>query len=74
MRLTSYQASSVFFNHCYSSNWTTDPYGVLEEGQIHFRSSQLITDPESGTHMDIITGPVLASTLVLCKVRPETCD
>ncbi|KAG2159654.1 RNA dependent RNA polymerase-domain-containing protein [Suillus bovinus] len=38
---------------------TTDPYGVLEEGQIHFRSSQLITDPESGTHIDIITGPVL---------------
>ncbi|KAG2122046.1 RNA dependent RNA polymerase-domain-containing protein [Suillus cothurnatus] len=36
-----------------------DPYGVLEEGQIHFRSSQLITDPESGTHMDIITGHVL---------------
>lgn len=36
-----------------------DPYGVLEEGQIHFRSSQLITDPESGTHMDTITGPVL---------------
>ncbi|KAG2350150.1 hypothetical protein BDR05DRAFT_480 [Suillus weaverae] len=36
-----------------------DPYGVLEEGQIHFRSSQLITDPESGTHVDIITGPVL---------------
>ncbi|KAG2045047.1 RNA dependent RNA polymerase-domain-containing protein [Suillus americanus] len=36
-----------------------DPYGVLEEGQIHFRSLQLITDPESGTRMDIITGPVL---------------
>ncbi|KAG2369519.1 RNA dependent RNA polymerase-domain-containing protein [Suillus spraguei] len=36
-----------------------DPYGVLEEGQIHFRSSQHITDPESGTHMDVITGPVL---------------
>ncbi|KAG1757774.1 RNA dependent RNA polymerase-domain-containing protein [Suillus lakei] len=38
-----------------------DPYGVLEEGQIHFRSSQLITDPESGTHMDIVTGSVLSS-------------
>lgn len=36
-----------------------DPYGVLEEGQIHFRSSRLITDPESGTYMDTITGPVL---------------
>ncbi|KAG2141030.1 RNA dependent RNA polymerase-domain-containing protein [Suillus clintonianus] len=36
-----------------------DPYGVLEEGQIHFRSSDLITDPESGTQMDIVTGSVL---------------
>ncbi|KAG1886291.1 RNA dependent RNA polymerase-domain-containing protein [Suillus subluteus] len=36
-----------------------DPYGVLEEGQIHFRSSELITDPESGTQMDTVTGPVL---------------
>ncbi|KAG2075104.1 hypothetical protein BDR04DRAFT_1091949 [Suillus decipiens] len=36
-----------------------DPYGVLEDGQIHFRSSQHITDPESGTQMDVITGPVL---------------
>ncbi|KAG1760381.1 RNA dependent RNA polymerase-domain-containing protein [Suillus occidentalis] len=40
-----------------------DPYDVLEEGQIHFRSSQLITDPESGTHMDIITGPVLVTAV-----------
>ncbi|KAG2089115.1 RNA-dependent RNA polymerase, partial [Suillus cothurnatus] len=36
-----------------------DPYGVLEEGQIYFRSSELITDPESGTQMDIVTGSVL---------------
>ncbi|KAG0704371.1 RNA dependent RNA polymerase-domain-containing protein [Suillus ampliporus] len=36
-----------------------DPYGVLEEGQVHFRSSELITDPESGTQMDIVTGSVL---------------
>ncbi|KAG0706616.1 RNA dependent RNA polymerase-domain-containing protein [Suillus ampliporus] len=36
-----------------------DPYGVLEEGQIHFRSSELITDPDSGTQMDIVTGSVL---------------
>ncbi|KAG1747654.1 RNA dependent RNA polymerase-domain-containing protein [Suillus lakei] len=36
-----------------------DPYGVLEEGQIHFRSSELITDPESGTQMDTVTGSVL---------------
>ncbi|KAG2154648.1 RNA dependent RNA polymerase-domain-containing protein [Suillus clintonianus] len=36
-----------------------DPYGVLEEGQIHFRSSQPIVDPESGTHMDIVIGSVL---------------
>ncbi|KAG1894573.1 uncharacterized protein F5891DRAFT_890383, partial [Suillus fuscotomentosus] len=36
-----------------------DPYGVLEEGQIYFRSSELITDPESRTQMDIVTGSVL---------------
>ncbi|KAG1840300.1 RNA dependent RNA polymerase-domain-containing protein [Suillus subalutaceus] len=36
-----------------------DPYGVLEEGEIHFRSSELITDPESGTQMDTVTGSVL---------------
>ncbi|OAX39662.1 hypothetical protein K503DRAFT_716030 [Rhizopogon vinicolor AM-OR11-026] len=36
-----------------------DPYGVLEEGQIHFRPSERITDPESGIQMDVITGSVL---------------
>ncbi|KAG1804334.1 RNA dependent RNA polymerase-domain-containing protein [Suillus variegatus] len=36
-----------------------DTYGVLEEGQIHFRSSELITDPESGARMNTVTGPVL---------------
>ncbi|KAG1795975.1 RNA dependent RNA polymerase-domain-containing protein, partial [Suillus plorans] len=36
-----------------------DPYGVLEEGQIHFRSSELIADPESGARMNTVTGPVL---------------
>ncbi|KAG2133611.1 RNA dependent RNA polymerase-domain-containing protein [Suillus bovinus] len=36
-----------------------DPYGVLEEGQIHFRSSELITDPESGAQMNTMTGSVL---------------
>ncbi|KAG2153597.1 RNA dependent RNA polymerase-domain-containing protein [Suillus bovinus] len=36
-----------------------DPYGVLEEGQIYFRSSELITDAESGTQIDTVTGSVL---------------
>lgn len=49
-----------------------DPYGVLEEGQIHFRPSERIIDPESGTQMDIITGSVLVRTLIFCGVRSET--
>ncbi|KAG1813878.1 RNA dependent RNA polymerase-domain-containing protein [Suillus subaureus] len=40
-----------------------DPYGVLEEGEIHFRSSELITDPESGTQMDTVTGSVLVTAI-----------
>ncbi|KAG2048054.1 hypothetical protein BDR06DRAFT_1013294 [Suillus hirtellus] len=46
-----------------SSQCTTvilvNSYGVLEEGQIYFRSSELITNPESGTQMDIVTSSVL---------------
>jgi hypothetical protein len=56
----------------FHSNLMTDPYGVLEEGQIHFRLSESIVDPESGTQMDIITGPVLVSILNCCNVHPET--
>ncbi|OJA08905.1 hypothetical protein AZE42_09170, partial [Rhizopogon vesiculosus] len=36
-----------------------EPYGVLEEGQTHFRPFERITDPESGIRMDIIIGSVL---------------
>ncbi|KAG9313859.1 RNA dependent RNA polymerase-domain-containing protein [Chiua virens] len=38
-----------------------DPYGVLEEGQIHFRSSELIISPSTGEQTDIIIGDVLIS-------------
>ncbi|KAF9236846.1 RNA dependent RNA polymerase-domain-containing protein [Melanogaster broomeanus] len=38
-----------------------DPYGVLEEGEIHFRSSEMITDPSTGAQTDTITGDVLVS-------------
>ncbi|KAF9225222.1 hypothetical protein BS17DRAFT_794858 [Gyrodon lividus] len=38
-----------------------DPYGVLEEGEIHFRSSEMITNPTTGAQSDIITGYVLVS-------------
>ncbi|KIJ13767.1 hypothetical protein PAXINDRAFT_135617 [Paxillus involutus ATCC 200175] len=38
-----------------------DPYGILEEGTIHFRSSQMITNPSTGVQSDIISGDVLVS-------------
>ncbi|KIJ57547.1 hypothetical protein HYDPIDRAFT_171642, partial [Hydnomerulius pinastri MD-312] len=38
-----------------------DPYGVLEEGEIHFRSSEMITNPTTGAQSDTITGDVLVS-------------
>ncbi|OBZ68489.1 putative RNA-dependent RNA polymerase SHL2 [Grifola frondosa] len=36
-----------------------DPYGVLEEGEIHFRSSQNLKDPLEDLCPNIITGDVL---------------
>lgn len=41
-----------------------DPYGVLEEGQIHFRSSEPIINPSTGEQTDIILGDVLVSFFV----------
>ncbi|KAH0837829.1 RNA dependent RNA polymerase-domain-containing protein [Lanmaoa asiatica] len=38
-----------------------DPYGVLEEGQIHFRSSEPFISPSTGEQTDIILGEVLVS-------------
>ncbi|KAG8219296.1 RNA dependent RNA polymerase-domain-containing protein [Butyriboletus roseoflavus] len=38
-----------------------DPYGVLEEGEIHFRSSEPIINPTTGEQTDIILGDVLVS-------------
>jgi hypothetical protein len=52
-------SSVIIFSHL-----AADPYGILEEGQIHFRSSELITDSESGTQMDTVTASVLVSTSV----------
>ncbi|KAG1851192.1 RNA dependent RNA polymerase-domain-containing protein [Suillus tomentosus] len=47
-----------------AAHLAADPYGVLEEGQIHFCSSELITDPESGARMNTVTEPVLVITSV----------
>ncbi|KAF8131526.1 RNA dependent RNA polymerase-domain-containing protein [Boletus edulis] len=38
-----------------------DPYGVLEEGQVHFKSSEPIINPSTGEQTDIILGDVLVS-------------
>ena len=38
-----------------------DPFGVLEEGQIHFRSSQELGDPYTETNLYSVRGPVLVS-------------
>ncbi|KAI0307660.1 RNA dependent RNA polymerase-domain-containing protein [Multifurca ochricompacta] len=38
-----------------------DPFGVLEEGQVHFRSSQELKDPLTETNVYSILGPVLVS-------------
>ena len=42
-----------------------DPHGVLEEGQIHFRSSEPIINPSTGEQTDIILGDVLVSCLLV---------
>lgn len=36
-----------------------DPFGVLEEGEIHFRSSQELGDPLTETNVYSVRGPVL---------------
>ncbi|OSX67200.1 hypothetical protein POSPLADRAFT_1127992 [Postia placenta MAD-698-R-SB12] len=36
-----------------------DPYGVLEEGQIHFKSTQNLKDPLEESNPTIVTGDVL---------------
>ncbi|EIW87305.1 hypothetical protein CONPUDRAFT_87147 [Coniophora puteana RWD-64-598 SS2] len=36
-----------------------DPYGVLKEGEIYFRSSDGFKDPETGARFDILKGDVL---------------
>ncbi|KAH7911585.1 RNA dependent RNA polymerase-domain-containing protein [Hygrophoropsis aurantiaca] len=38
-----------------------DPFGVLEEGEIHFRSSEVLNDPTTGAQFDTVEGPVLVS-------------
>ncbi|KAI6015621.1 RNA dependent RNA polymerase-domain-containing protein [Pisolithus marmoratus] len=38
-----------------------DPYGVLNENEIHFRSSEPFIDPTTGVPQDTIVGPVLIS-------------
>ncbi|KAH7920937.1 hypothetical protein BV22DRAFT_765729 [Leucogyrophana mollusca] len=38
-----------------------DPFGVLEEGEIHFRSSEVLTDHITGAQFDTVEGPVLVS-------------
>ncbi|KAI6120941.1 RNA dependent RNA polymerase-domain-containing protein [Pisolithus croceorrhizus] len=40
-----------------------DPYGVLNEDEIHFRSSEPFIDPITGAQQDIILGPVLVTAI-----------
>jgi hypothetical protein len=45
---------------CFPTHFSfVDPFGVLEEGQIHFRSSQELGDPLTETNVYSIRGPVL---------------
>lgn len=44
----------------------TDPYGVLKENEIHFKTSEPITDPVSGAQIDTIVGEVL-----VCQGKPK---
>ncbi|KAG2022571.1 RNA-directed RNA polymerase, variant 2 [Coprinopsis cinerea AmutBmut pab1-1] len=37
----------------------TDPLGVLKEGEIYYRSSQPMKDPETDLPFEVITGPVV---------------
>jgi hypothetical protein len=43
---------------CISINWL-DPFDVLEEGQIHFKSTQELGDPLTETNVYCVRGPVL---------------
>ncbi|KAF8079235.1 RNA dependent RNA polymerase-domain-containing protein [Lyophyllum atratum] len=36
-----------------------DPLGILEEGEVYFRSSQSLTDPQTQTLFNVVTGDVL---------------
>ncbi|KAF8555107.1 hypothetical protein OG21DRAFT_1411391 [Imleria badia] len=45
-----------------------DPYGVLEEDQIHFRSSESIINPSTGEQTDIILGDVLVKAIAHPKL------
>ncbi|GLB43650.1 putative RNA-dependent RNA polymerase [Lyophyllum shimeji] len=36
-----------------------DPLGILEQGEIYYRSSQSLTDPETQTLFNVVTGDVL---------------
>ena len=43
------------------TSFFVDPFGVLEEGEIHFRSSQKLGDPLTETNVYSVRGPVLVS-------------
>lgn len=49
--------------HCLSLTRSADPYGVLEEGEIHFKSSQDLKDGCQHLHPKLVTGDVLVSPL-----------
>lgn len=40
-----------------------DPLGILEEGEVYYRASQPMTDPETQTLFNVLTGDVLVSFL-----------
>ncbi|EAU92432.2 hypothetical protein CC1G_00651 [Coprinopsis cinerea okayama7 len=41
----------------------TDPLGVLKEGEIYYRSSQPMKDPETDLPFEVITGPVVVTAV-----------
>lgn len=42
-----------------------DPKGVLEEGEIYFRSSRNLSDADTGAIFNTITGKVIVSTIFM---------
>ncbi|EGO19098.1 hypothetical protein SERLADRAFT_352904 [Serpula lacrymans var. lacrymans S7.9] len=40
-----------------------DPFGVLKEGEIHFRSSESLTNPATGAQFDTVRGEVLVTAV-----------